>query len=54
MIVYTSDPKNSTSELLNLINSFRTVARCPTGSEGVSLRSSGCHLGSGTPPNLGT
>ena len=26
MIVYTSDPKNSTTELLNLINSFRAVA----------------------------
>jgi hypothetical protein len=27
MIVYISDPKNSTRELLNLINSFSTVAR---------------------------
>jgi hypothetical protein len=26
MIVYISDPKNSTSELLNLINSFGEVA----------------------------
>jgi hypothetical protein len=26
MIVYISDPKNSTSELLNLINSFSDVA----------------------------
>jgi hypothetical protein len=26
MIVYISDPKNSTRELLNLINSFSTVA----------------------------
>ena len=26
MIVYISDPKNSTKELLNLINSFSTVA----------------------------
>jgi hypothetical protein len=26
MIVYLSDPKNSTTELLNLINSFRAVA----------------------------
>jgi hypothetical protein len=26
MIIYKSDPKNSTSELLNLINSFRGVA----------------------------
>ena len=26
--------------------------RCPPGSEGLSLRSSGRHLGSGTPPNL--
>jgi hypothetical protein len=28
MIVYTSDPKNSTRELLNLINSFIEVAGC--------------------------
>jgi hypothetical protein len=27
MVVYISDPKNSTRELLNLINSFRAVAR---------------------------
>jgi hypothetical protein len=27
MIVYISDPKNSTRELLNLINSFTVVAR---------------------------
>ena len=27
--------------------------RCLPGSEGLSLRSSGRHLGSGTPPNLG-
>jgi hypothetical protein len=27
MIVYISDPKNSTRELLNLINSFSAVAR---------------------------
>jgi hypothetical protein len=26
MIVYISDPKNSTTELLNLINSFSAVA----------------------------
>jgi hypothetical protein len=26
MIVYVSDPKNSTTETLNLINSFSTVA----------------------------
>jgi hypothetical protein len=26
MIVYISDPKNSTRELLNLINSFKAVA----------------------------
>jgi hypothetical protein len=26
MTVYTSDPKNSTSELLNLINTFSAVA----------------------------
>jgi hypothetical protein len=26
MIVYVSDPKNSTTELLNLINSFSAVA----------------------------
>jgi hypothetical protein len=28
MIVYISDPKNSTTELLNLINSFSEVAGC--------------------------
>jgi hypothetical protein len=28
MIVYMSDPKNSTRELLNLINSFSDVAGC--------------------------
>ena len=27
MIVYISDPKNSTRELLNLINNFRKVGR---------------------------
>jgi hypothetical protein len=28
MIAYMSDPKNSTRELLNLINSFSAVAGC--------------------------
>jgi hypothetical protein len=28
MIIYISDPKNSTRELLNLINSFTAVAGC--------------------------
>jgi hypothetical protein len=28
MMVYISDPKNSTRELLNLINSFNAVAGC--------------------------
>jgi hypothetical protein len=32
MIVYLSDPQNSTREFQNLINNFSNVARCKTNS----------------------